>query len=74
MSASRRWPSSAAPGCASPSSTARPSAAGGGASAPDYEVGLRYYENGVADELQMEFGEFSVNGKMQELSLLPNPC
>ena len=51
-----------------------PGAAGGGASAPDYEVGLRYYENGVADELQMEFGEFSVDGKMQELSLLPNPC
>ncbi|MBL6456526.1 cell envelope integrity EipB family protein [Belnapia sp. T6] len=46
----------------------------GGASAPDYEVGLRYYENGVADELKMEFGEFSVNGRMQELAVLPNPC
>ncbi len=51
-----------------------PSATGGGASAPDYEVGLRYYENGVADELKMEFGEFSVDGKMQELAVLPNPC
>ena len=48
--------------------------AAGGASAPDYEVGLRYFENGVADDLKMDFGEFSVDGKMQELALLPNPC
>lgn len=47
---------------------------GGGASAPDYEVGLRYFENGVADDLKMDFGEFSVNGKLGELSILPNPC
>ncbi|MDO9710485.1 cell envelope integrity EipB family protein [Paracraurococcus lichenis] len=46
----------------------------GGASAPDYEVGLRYFENGVADDLKMDFGEFSVDGKLQELSILPNPC
>lgn len=50
------------------------SGAGGGASAPDYEVGLRYYENGVADDMKMDFGEFSVNGALQELALLPNPC
>ena len=50
------------------------SGAGGGASAPDYEVGLRYFENGVADEMKMDFGEFSVDGKLQELALLPNPC
>ena len=47
---------------------------GGGASAPDYEVGLRYFENGVADDLKMEFGEFSVNGRMEELSILPGGC
>ena len=45
---------------------------GGGASAPDYEVGLRYYENGIADELKMEFGDFSVNGGMLELGILRN--
>lgn len=50
------------------------SGSGGGASAPDYEVGLRYFENGVADELKMDFGEFSVNGLLQELAILPNPC
>jgi hypothetical protein len=47
---------------------------GGGASAPDYEVGLRYFENGVADELKMEFGDFSVNGRMEELAILPGGC
>lgn len=51
-----------------------PSGSSGGASAPDYEVGLRYFENGVADELKMEFGEFTVDGRLQELALLPNPC
>lgn len=47
---------------------------GGGASAPDYEVGLRYWENGVADELNMDFGDFTVNGQMRELALLPGGC
>jgi len=54
--------------------TPAPGGSGGGASAPDYEVGLRYFENGVADELKMEFGEFTVDGRIQELSILPNPC
>jgi hypothetical protein len=47
---------------------------GGGASAPDYEVGLRYFENGVADELKMDFGEFVVSGEMRELAILPGAC
>ncbi len=45
-----------------------------GASQPDYEVGLRYYENGVADELEMDFGEFSVTGRLLELTPLPGGC
>ena len=60
-----------------PSMGAKPAGiatAGGGASAPDYEVGLRYWENGVADELNMDFGEFTVNGQMRELALLPGGC
>jgi hypothetical protein len=52
----------------------RKDTSGGGASAPDYEVGLRYFENGVADDLNMDFGEFSVDGKMQELAILPGGC
>jgi hypothetical protein len=52
----------------------RGNARDGAAGAPDYEVGLRYFENGVADELQMDFGEFVVNGQMVELALLPSAC
>jgi hypothetical protein len=47
---------------------------GGGASAPEYEVGLRYYANGVADELNMDFGEFSVNGRLETLEPVPGGC
>ncbi len=52
----------------------RNSAQGGSASAPDYEIGLRYFENGVADELKMDFGEFVVNGQLVELALTPSGC
>jgi hypothetical protein len=47
---------------------------GGGASSPDYEVGLRYYANGVADELNMDFGEFAVNGRLETLEPVPGGC
>ena len=39
---------------------------------PDYEVGMRYYENGVADDLVMDFSEFVMRGKLTEFSL-PEP-
>ena len=47
---------------------------GGGAAAPEYEVGLRYFANGVADELNMDFGEFSVNGTLETLETVPGGC
>jgi hypothetical protein len=47
---------------------------GVGASAPSYEVGLRYWENGVADELKMDFGDFVVDGRLEELAILPSNC
>lgn len=46
----------------------------GGAGTPDYEVSLRYYANGVADELKMDFGDFTVNGALAELQPIPSPC
>jgi len=52
----------------------RDASASGGASQPDYEVGLRYFANGVADELVMDFGEFSVSGRLLELVPLPGGC
>lgn len=52
----------------------RDQAAQGGASTPSYEVSLRYYENGVADELLMDFGDFRVRGELAELTEIPSPC
>jgi hypothetical protein len=49
-------------------------AATGGASQPEYEVGLRYSANGIADALVMDFGEFSVQGQLLELTALPGGC
>lgn len=46
----------------------------GGAAAADYEVGLRYWANGVADEVTMEFREFSLRGRLERLEELPRSC
>ena len=40
---------------------------------PDYEVALRYYLNGVADEVLQSFGNFSLKGRLQKLEPLPRP-
>jgi hypothetical protein len=47
---------------------------GGGATTPSYEVALRYWENGVADELQMDFRDFVVEGRMIKLEHLAGGC
>lgn len=40
---------------------------------PDYEVALRYYLNGVADEVVQSFGSFTLKGTLQSLQPLPKP-
>jgi len=40
---------------------------------PDYEVGVRYYENGVADDVLQSFGNFSLKGTLEKLEALPKP-
>ena len=47
---------------------------GGGATTPSYEVSLRYWENGVADEMLMDFREFAVDGRMVKLEPVPGGC
>ncbi len=47
---------------------------GAGANTPSYEVSLRYWENGVADEMQMDFRDFVVDGRMVELEPMPGGC
>ena len=41
---------------------------------PTYQVGMRYWENGVADNLQMDFGDFVMDAKMTELTPQPHRC
>jgi hypothetical protein len=46
----------------------------GGMGQPEYEVGIRYFENGVADELKMDFIDFAVAGTLAEFERLPGGC
>jgi hypothetical protein len=39
---------------------------------PEYEVGMRYWENGIADDLNLDFGDYVLSGKLTELEV-PKP-
>jgi hypothetical protein len=41
---------------------------------PDYEVSMRYWANGVADDLSMDFGDFVMAGTLAEFRLLGHHC
>ena len=41
---------------------------------PDYEVSMRYWDNGVADDLSMNFGDFVMLGRLAEFKLLSKGC
>jgi hypothetical protein len=45
-----------------------------GAPTPTYETAMRYWENGVADQMIMDFGDFVMNAKLTELVPLPRKC
>ncbi len=45
-----------------------------GSGQPEYEVGIRYFANGVADDLRMDFGEFAVRGDLVEYEERPDGC
>jgi len=49
-----------------PASDAKP------AGSPDYEVGMKYWANGVADDLTMDFADFVMLGKLSEFTI-PEP-
>jgi hypothetical protein len=44
------------------------------ATSPDYEVGMRYWSNGVADNLNMDFSDFVVNGKLASFTMPASHC
>lgn len=41
---------------------------------PTYEVAMRYWENGVADGMNMNFGDFVMKAKMTEFAPQPRRC
>ena len=41
---------------------------------PDFRTSMRYYENGVATGLVLDFGDFVMTGKLSALSVPPSSC
>ncbi|MBT3793298.1 MAG: cell envelope integrity EipB family protein [Rhodospirillales bacterium] len=42
-------------------------------STPDYELGLRLFDNGVADGFELDYGSFSVNASLEKITALKRP-
>ncbi|WP_439814757.1 cell envelope integrity EipB family protein [Zavarzinia sp. CC-PAN008] len=40
---------------------------------PEYEIGFRMFQNGISTNLVLNYGDFSVNGVLNELQTLPEP-
>ena len=40
-------------------------------SPPAYELSFRYFENGISNDLKIDYGEFAIQGAMKELEILP---
>ena len=38
---------------------------------PSYELSFRYFENGITEDLKIDYGEFAIHGEMKELEMLP---
>lgn len=38
---------------------------------PAYELSFRYFENGITEDLKIDYGEFAIHGEMKELEMLP---
>jgi len=45
-----------------------------GSPTPTYEVAMRYWENGVADGMLMDFGDFVMSAKLTQLTPIPRRC
>ncbi len=40
---------------------------------PDYELGMRLLENGVSQDMVIDYGEYSIRAKLDDLENLPRP-
>ncbi len=52
----------------------KPNAGTSEAQQPDYEVAMRYWANGVADQMSMDFGDFVVSAQIEKLTLGKPGC
>jgi len=41
---------------------------------PDFRTSMRYFEDGVATNLVLDFGDFVMTGKLVALTIPPSPC
>jgi hypothetical protein len=41
---------------------------------PNFRTSMRYFDNGVADNLVLDFGDFAMTGKLARLTVPPSPC
>jgi hypothetical protein len=48
-------------------------AAASGADKPDYELGMRLLDNGVSRDMVLDYGEFAIRAKLDEIEALPKP-
>ena len=44
---------------------------GGASEMPDYEVGLRLFDNGIGDKVRLDYGDFIIGGELTRLEALP---
>ncbi len=44
-----------------------------GADKPDYELGMRLLDNGVSRDMVLDYGEFAIKAKLDEIEALPKP-
>ena len=42
-------------------------------STPDYELGVRLFDNGVAEDFVLDYGDFTVLAKLEKIEALPQP-
>jgi hypothetical protein len=47
--------------------------AGSTSERPDYELGMRLKDNGVSQEMVLDYGDFAIKARLDELEALPKP-
>ena len=44
-----------------------------GAETPDYELGMRLLENGVSQDMELDYGDYVIKARLDEIEPLPKP-